>query len=164
MTYSIPQPYLDLIQPQIRHFDLSEVTVVQGSILGAAFGFLGQLAVTVRGTVHLTPRGVRRMGESEGEALRIYAHEAYHVVQQQDMRWTTWLAVYVLQAAVTVDWRGFLSHLKKFVSGLRRFKLYMIPIPWNVNIMPLENRAHQFSLHVVERAGMAAAGSGSSTG
>ena len=71
---------------------LDSVRVVRGSLFGAVCGRLGQAAITVNGTVHLT-RNAADIESNEGVAL--LAHELFHVVDQRDMGWWLYMARYL---------------------------------------------------------------------
>ena len=85
----------DTIEALARWYprDLLESSpIVQGSMIGRLFGRWGQAAVTINGTVHLTPRS----GDLESrDGMVLIAHELYHVVQQQEMGWLPFLLRYV---------------------------------------------------------------------
>lgn len=91
---------LNLPEPAIRHLrrwyrpDLLESTaVLRGTILGWLFGRLGQDAVTVNGSVHLTSRA---SGLDSDRGIGLIGHELFHVVQQQEMGWWRFFVRYVL--------------------------------------------------------------------
>ena len=72
---------------------LESSSLVRDSLFGRLFGRLGQAAVTINGTVHLTPR----FGDLESDdGTILIAHELYHVVQQQEMGWLPFLLRYVV--------------------------------------------------------------------
>ena len=75
---------------------LENITIVRGSVQGSLFGLLGQRAVTINQTVHLTGRAPD-LDSHWGIAL--LGHECFHVVQQQEMGWWTFLVRYL------VNWR-----------------------------------------------------------
>jgi len=66
--------------------------VLRGSALGWLFGRFKQGAVTVNGTVHLTPAAPDLLSP-QGTAL--LGHELFHVEQQAQMGWWRFLLQYV---------------------------------------------------------------------
>ena len=77
------------------------VRVLRGSIRGRLFGMSGQHAVTINGTVHLTPSA--DVLETD-KGMVLLGHECFHVVQQREWGWWRFLARYI------AGWRP--SHIK----------------------------------------------------
>ncbi len=71
---------------------LDSVRVLRGSVFGAVYGRLGQGAITVNGTVHLT-RNAQDLASNAGVSL--LAHELFHVLQERDDGWWRYLARYL---------------------------------------------------------------------
>ena len=71
---------------------LESTTILRGSIFGWLFGWFGQHAVTINGTVHLTSRAPDLDSD---RGVRLIGHELFHVSQQQEMGWWRFLAKYV---------------------------------------------------------------------
>lgn len=81
---------------------LDGTKVLRGSLFGKTFGWFGQAAVTVNGTVHLTPRA----GDVESiPGTALLAHELFHVVQQREMGWWRYFFRYL--------WRWRPKHIKR---------------------------------------------------
>ncbi len=80
---------------------LESVTVLHGSVAGRLFGMFGQHAVTINGTVHLTP-SADDLESDKGTVL--LGHECFHITQQQEMGWWRFLAKYI------AGWRP--THIK----------------------------------------------------
>ena len=71
---------------------LGGTRILRHSFFGMVLGWFGQAAVTVNGTVHLTPRA----GDLESTAgVALLAHELYHVLQEREQGWWRYLARYV---------------------------------------------------------------------
>lgn len=76
-------------------YDLQRQTpILRSAFLGRVFGLLGQLAVTVNGTIYLTRHAPMDLESVEGTVL--IGHELFHVVQQREMGWWSFLARYIL--------------------------------------------------------------------
>ena len=89
---AMPQEARNLLARWYTQEQLESATLLQGSLIGWLFGIFGQAAVTVNGTVHLTPRAPD-LGSTYGKV--ILGHEYYHVLQQREMGWWNFLAQYV---------------------------------------------------------------------
>ncbi len=71
---------------------LSNTRILRNSIFGWLFGRLGQVAVTVNKTIHLTSKAPDLASQS---GIELLGHELYHVVQQQEMGWWGFLLRYL---------------------------------------------------------------------
>lgn len=84
---------------------LDGVRVLQGSFVGWLFGLSGQHAVTISGTVHLTPKAPD-VASDTGTVL--IGHEFFHVEHQRRVGWWRYLAAYVARwrpAHVRQGWK-----------------------------------------------------------
>ncbi len=79
---------------------LEDTPVFRGSLIGWLFGLLGQRAVTINKTVHLTHRAPDLESVSGTVLL---GHEYYHILQQREMGWWKFFARYL--------WRWRPSHI-----------------------------------------------------
>ena len=66
--------------------------VLSGSLFGWLFGVFGQHAVTINGSVHLTPQAPELASE---RGIALLGHELYHVVDQRRVGWWRYLGGYV---------------------------------------------------------------------
>ncbi len=84
---------------------LDSTRVLQGSLFGWLFGLSGQHAVTINGTVHLTPKAPDVGSDS---ATVLIGHELFHVEHQRRIGWWRYLAAYVARwrpAHVRQGWK-----------------------------------------------------------
>ena len=73
---------------------LDGTPVLRGSFFGRLFGSFGQHAVTINGTVHLTPHAPD-VASATGTVL--LGHELFHVEHQRRIGWWRYLAAYALR-------------------------------------------------------------------
>ncbi len=95
MANKVPLPQ-DSTQKLTRWYDeqiLSMTPLLRRSFFGWLFGLFGQAAVTINKTIHLTRHAPDGLSSLAGLAL--IGHEMYHVIQQRQMGWWTFLLRYV---------------------------------------------------------------------
>ena len=72
---------------------LNNTTLLRDSIFGWIFGLFRQAAVTINKTIHLTHNAPADLSSNSGIVL--LGHELYHVLQQQEMGWCSFLLRYL---------------------------------------------------------------------
>ena len=65
---------------------------MRASLFGWPFGRLGQHAVTINGSVHLTSHAPELDSD---QGILLVGHELFHVVQQREVGWGSFLARYL---------------------------------------------------------------------
>ena len=83
--------------------EMLTVPILAGTWIGWLFGLMHQLAVTINGTVYLTPRA-QRLGQLSG--LVLVAHELYHAQEQRELGWMVYLGKYLRLWRPWHIWRG----------------------------------------------------------
>jgi len=71
---------------------IRSTTLLRGTFFGWLFGRFRQAAVTINKSVHLTPRAPDLVSHS---GIVLLGHELYHVLQQQEMGWWSFLLRYL---------------------------------------------------------------------
>lgn len=89
---------------------LEETPLLRNSFPGWVFGQFGQAAVTIDKAVHLTSRAPH-LESAPGAAL--LGHEYYHVLQQKEMGWWSFLGRYVWHWRPSHIKEGWNHHLEK---------------------------------------------------
>ena len=71
---------------------INNTPLLQDSKFGWLFGLFGQAAVTINKTVHLTKKAPDLASHA---GIVLLGHELYHVLQQQEMGWCSFLLRYL---------------------------------------------------------------------
>ena len=98
----IPQNVAEKLTPWYSEEFIRNTPVLNGTFCGWFFGLFRQAGVTINKKIHLTKRAPVLTSRN---GIVLLGHEMYHVIQQQEMGWWSFILWYLWH------WRP--SHIKQ---------------------------------------------------